>query len=231
MKNINLNLFNPLEPGIPEIARNMVDRFEIDGKQVLEIGIGWGGFTAYCLEKRAVVTGIEKSEQDLFTAKNDIRLKSANLIVADGTKLPFENSKFDFVFAWEVIEHVEVGSEVNFFSEAQRVLKSGGFFVISTPNSNFFSKLLDPAYLPLKHRHYSPNQFKAYAKQSSFKPIEILQLGTWPLGIWNVFVYISKWIFRKKKNILSQDFFIRILKKNIRKEGWVSLVGIFESQR
>ncbi len=46
--------------------------------------------------------------------------------------LPYANERFDLVYSTEVIEHVE--GHRNFVSEAGRVLRPGGWLVLTTPN-------------------------------------------------------------------------------------------------
>lgn len=52
-------------------------------------------------------------------------------VVCSATKLPFENGYFDVYCSFEVLEHID---DLNvFFSEARRVLKRGGYCVLSSP--------------------------------------------------------------------------------------------------
>lgn len=55
--------------------------------------------------------------------------------------LPFGNAEFDVVYTTEVIEHVE-GHRM-FITEAARVLKPGGWFIITTPNVHRILSRLD----------------------------------------------------------------------------------------
>lgn len=50
--------------------------------------------------------------------------------VMDG--LPFEDNTFDFVFALEIMEHVE--SPTSMLTECRRVLKPDGALILSVPN-------------------------------------------------------------------------------------------------
>lgn len=78
-------------------------------------------------------------------------------------ELPFENESFDTVVCWEVIEHLPENSEHALFVEVNRVLKVGGAFSLSTPHDSLVSKLLDPAWWLMSHRHYSKGSLLGYA--------------------------------------------------------------------
>ena len=47
-------------------------------------------------------------------------------------RLPFEDGSFDVVLMTEVLEHLD--SQFHIVAEVSRVVRSGGFFVFSTPN-------------------------------------------------------------------------------------------------
>lgn len=65
-------------------------------------------------------------------AKED-KLKNVEFIQADARKLPFEDNFFDFATCVEVLEHVPNFEKA--IGEVKRVLKPGGTFVITVPNS------------------------------------------------------------------------------------------------
>jgi len=50
-------------------------------------------------------------------------------------KLPFRDESFDFVFAYEILEHMTEKNGRKFIEEIHRVLKHGGRASISTPNN------------------------------------------------------------------------------------------------
>lgn len=65
-------------------------------------------------------------------AQIDSKIPDANYKICPAEKLDFADEFFDIVFSNEVLEHVE--NDVLAVSEAYRVLKKGGLFVIFTPN-------------------------------------------------------------------------------------------------
>ena len=206
MKNPNNNRFNHLEPGIPGIAREILSNYPVERTLCLEIGIGWGAFVYNLLKKGAHVVGVEPTTEDLHTAKSDPRLNGATLQVGNGLDLKFPDETFDYVFAWEVLEHIPPNTEMIFFKEAFRVLKRGGIFVMSTPFDNPIAKLFDPAYWLKKHRHYSRNEIEKLVSSAGFELIEIRRYGSLPTALWINSIYISKWILRRE-NILKHTRF------------------------
>ena len=63
------------------------------------------------------------------------QIPSENLKICPAEALDFPDEKFDIVFSNEVLEHVQ--DDVKSVSEAWRVLKKGGVFVVFTPNSGW----------------------------------------------------------------------------------------------
>jgi len=76
-----------------------------------------------------VVYGIDAAKDALKKAsERGIITKDADI----SKRLPFKDDYFDFVFAGEVIEHIL--DTKAFLIEIHRVLKPGGYVVITTPN-------------------------------------------------------------------------------------------------
>lgn len=80
------------------------------------------------------------------------RSNIVTVVFDDMTRSSFRTGRFDCVAAIEVLEHVE--RDDLFVSEAHRVLKSGGAFVMSTPNGDHVSS----ANIPDHKRHYTRTQ-------------------------------------------------------------------------
>lgn len=88
---------------------SLLDRLDLEGKELMELGSGPGGNLRYILEnhKPKMVTGADIS-------KNMIKLAGQNLSdidleykleKIDGTTLPFSEGKFDLVFSATVLQH------------------------------------------------------------------------------------------------------------------------------
>lgn len=103
------------------------------GRRVLDIGFAGSDY-----EPDSLFQEIVASFPDKYVAGIDIngkkvdRLKRKNTFTGDGKKLPFKNGSFDCIILAEVLEHQ---TEVTpFLSEAIRVLRKKGVFLITTPN-------------------------------------------------------------------------------------------------
>ena len=115
---------------------------DMKNKKVLDIGCG-GGFTCEFLASRgALMTGIDRAEVLLNTARE--HAVQSNLAIdyqlGNATSLHFSDASFDVVTCFDVLEHITHWKLV--ISEAFRVLKPGGFFFFDTVNRNFISRFI-----------------------------------------------------------------------------------------
>lgn len=196
------NILNEL-PSSPLSARlresmSFVADTDIQGKRILDIGCGFGWFEYGVLARGARrVDGIEVTEADLRTAKENLKDARVSFTVAGALDLPFPDNSFDTVVAWEVLEHIPRSSENQMFKEVARVLKTGGRFYLSTPYDSFLSKILDPAWWLIGHRHYSQEALTTYANGSGMNVLSMHRKG----GIWSLLntlnMYFSKWVLRR----------------------------------
>jgi len=79
-------------------------------------------------------------------------------------KLPLKEASVDIVIATEVIEHLLIPE--NLLSEANRVLKDGGFLLLSTPNLRWWVNmlLLIAGYPPANTRYWVLRELWATSK-------------------------------------------------------------------
>jgi len=102
-------------------------RYFRDCTRILDIGPGIGLFMS-CAPKKMV--GLDINER----AVAHLRKRGFTAVKGDATKLPFKNCSFDGVMCSHVIEHLQPEEARKMIQEADRVLKSGGIFVIRTPH-------------------------------------------------------------------------------------------------
>jgi SAM-dependent methyltransferase len=125
----------PLERAQMEYEIEVAGRFlryfpdlKLQGKEVLEIGCGYGGSAVHFAELGAKrVVGLEPFEKPCkqgraFVAEK--RVSNVKFVVGFGEQIPLRSNLFDVVTSYDVFEHVEdLGSVLD---ECLRVLKPGG---------------------------------------------------------------------------------------------------------
>jgi len=87
--------------------------------------------------------------------------------VANAERIPFENGRFDIVFANNVLEHLD--DPQNVFREVTRVLKLGGVFLFKTPNRRHYMPTL--ARLTPHRFHQYVNRLRGRAEVDTFPTV------------------------------------------------------------
>ena len=98
----------------------------------LEIGGGEGGLTALVYPESKV---FNIDFEIAFGKAACNRENNVTFICGDATALPFPDDFFDAVTLFDVLEHI--GDDKRAITESLRVLKKGGFLLLSTPNKNW----------------------------------------------------------------------------------------------
>ena len=76
-------------------------------QRILEVGCGTGRFMVKCLEAGHEVHGLDLSPQMLEECvKKTSNFKQSNYCLAEGSKLPFKDSQFDFVYSIRTLNQV-----------------------------------------------------------------------------------------------------------------------------
>ena len=108
------------------------------GKLIVDIGCAQGAYTIEMAKKAKFVVGVDIQHEALkvFMQKRISHgLRNLSAVNMRVEKLGFRNEYFDIVTLIEVIEHVKDEKEA--LRECYRILKKGGYIVISAPNRIF----------------------------------------------------------------------------------------------
>jgi len=144
---------DPLRTANAVIRRNLRLNASYARGQLLDIGCG------------------SKPYQDLFTVARytgvDLpgTFQGAQDVYASGLALPFCSSVFDTVLSTEVLEHVPEPSQL--LGEAYRVLRPGGYLLLTTPQTWGLH------HVPYDYYRYTPFGLRYLAEKNGFKVIRI----------------------------------------------------------
>lgn len=105
---------------------------ETDITSVLEVGGGQSGLSAM-LFPSAEITNIDL-ESSYASAPCNLQAR-VTFVSGDATALPFADATFDAVTMFDLLEHVPDHEQA--VAEAYRVLKPGGYLLVSTPSDNW----------------------------------------------------------------------------------------------
>jgi ubiquinone/menaquinone biosynthesis C-methylase UbiE len=121
----NTNLTRDLDSNV---TRNLLANRRFDS--ILELGCGTGKNTVFFAEIGANVHALDFSQGMIQKAKEKVQTENVRFERADLTKRwPCEDASYDLISCNLVLEHIEALSHI--FSEAARVLKPNGIFLIN----------------------------------------------------------------------------------------------------
>lgn len=169
-------------PGTHDVALRLIRKHIPEGALLLDAGCGEGAFT-----KRLINTDYRVVATDIDTERfvpEEVPLVRADL----NSALPFEASTFDAVVALEVVEHLDCWG--HFVRETHRILKDGGFLLLSLPNIlnlssrlryffHGYPSLYSKKRLEEDHRHIHialiPAPFlRSVAEKTGFRAVEFI---------------------------------------------------------
>lgn len=109
------------------------------GERILDVGCGNG---IYYDKLQDYFPEVEYIGLDLLEAmiqNHPLKKDDGKLLLADAQDLPFEDNSFDIVMANHTLHHVSDMDQA--ISEARRILKKGGLFVVATNSVNTMPEL------------------------------------------------------------------------------------------
>jgi 2-polyprenyl-3-methyl-5-hydroxy-6-metoxy-1,4-benzoquinol methylase len=135
-----------------ELVLRWIDKLSLSvGEKVLEIGCGGGSCTValakrgYLVEAMDSIGGMLNSTQQR-AAEAGVS-SSVTTSLGDAHNLAFQNSSFAFVLAIGVLPYLQAPEEA--LREMSRVLRPGGFLLVTAGNRWSLGNILDPWLCPL----------------------------------------------------------------------------------
>ncbi len=148
-----------LSPYWGEHAARYVFALEYVGdKKVLDIACGTGYGVGMLQKKASFVVGVDIDADAVNQARNECSGK-AGVLLGNGIGLPFASETFDVITSFETLEHLE--RRLEFLGELHRVLKSGGWLLLSTPNALYSQPVNGVPANPFHVHEYEPDELNA----------------------------------------------------------------------
>lgn len=156
-----------------------------ENSKVLDIACGPGVMIPGLRSKRCLITCTDAAPEMITRIKEEYGdAPDLTAVVGDAYALPFESYTYDVATAMGLIEYLE--DQGRFLSEANRVLKQGGTFIITFPNHPSPWRAANRLFVLLKrllskkssgkvaHREYTAKGAYALLEQHGFQIQEVL---------------------------------------------------------
>lgn len=103
--------------------------------RLLDIGCSIGVFPKLAKELGVEVYALDTAEEAIRYGRENFGLK--NTIVGTIDDIPANWKDFDFITCFQVLEHID--EPLHFIEKIYKLLKAGGYFIMSVPNRNRLS--------------------------------------------------------------------------------------------
>ena len=132
----DLKRFDDWYFGYYPYLKKHVDPFDLRGRSVLEIGLGYGTLGQYIAERGAVYYGLDVAATPVEMMRHRLRMLGGpaedRVVQGSALEIPFPSDTFDHVYSIGCLHHT--GDLSRSFAEVRRVLKPGGTTVLMLYN-------------------------------------------------------------------------------------------------
>jgi ubiquinone/menaquinone biosynthesis C-methylase UbiE len=161
---------------LPEIRYIIQQLGDIHGKEILELGCGFGEVSVYFAKQGANATASDLSSGMLSIASRlaERHGVSINTCKCPADAAPFPDSSFDIIYCGNLLHHVDIPQTM---AEVARLLKPGGIFaswdpIAYNPAINIYRKLASNVRTDDEHPLKSKDikTMKKFFSNNIFKP-------------------------------------------------------------
>lgn len=112
----------------------------VKGPEILDIGCAYGYFLDR-FQGQGNLHGVDVSEHAIAVAKATYPNYAFATAILGVAPLPFEDNKFQTIFATDVVEHLHYSDQAAATKDVLRVLAPGGCWLITTPNRSILRRI------------------------------------------------------------------------------------------
>jgi SAM-dependent methyltransferase len=138
-----LRRFDAAYFGLYPYLAGYVDRFDLAGRPVLEVGLGYGTLGQYIVERGAVYHGLDIAPTPVAMMQHRLRLLGSGgeerVQQGSALEIAWPDATFDFVYSIGCLHHT--GDLKRSVSEVHRVLRPGGTAVVMLYNGHSARRL------------------------------------------------------------------------------------------
>jgi ubiquinone/menaquinone biosynthesis C-methylase UbiE len=162
---------------------DLIERSQLRGSKVLEIGSGTGRFSRRIHELGGELTVLDIGVALVNTLAQEL---SCDAVAGDTLCLPFQNDSYDAIISSECIEHT-LDPELA-IREMCRVCRPGGIVCLTTPNKLWYPALVLSQKLGVRRfagieNWMFPHRAAAVMRQEGMGPITISGCHLWPFQL------------------------------------------------
>ncbi len=169
------NFFNLMKLTLKDVGFDKITKSFPKSKKFLDIGSAVGLLLNYAKQKGWDAVGVEICKESADYAKNKFNVEVYNKTLE---KAKFKSNTFNVVHMSHVIEHVPSPSDT--LNEIYRILKPGGYLIITTPRvDSLQAKLFKETWRSYHRDHiyiFSKKTLKGLLEKNKFK---IKKFVTW----------------------------------------------------
>jgi ubiquinone/menaquinone biosynthesis C-methylase UbiE len=200
--------------------------------KVLDVGCNVGSLTSEIKKSRPdlEITACDNQKENLQYFKRHFN-KGIKIIYGDAHHLPFNNSSFNALLMFDVLEHLDKPKKA--IGEINRVLKKRGIFHLSVPCEKSLATWDGWLYRLFKRnlkqktaghsQLFTVEEIKKMLKNQDFKVIDLYFSQHFLDQFFSLFFYLYVWIFRQGRffNLQQKSKRLPILASTIRIGAWL----------
>jgi len=137
---------------------------------VLEVGCGPGYGTNYLSNHVKHIIGLDIDKNVIQYASDKYSSENCSFKFYNGLKIPYDDNTYNAVVSFQVIEHLQ--DDINYLAEIRRILKTGGIYILTTPNRTHRVKPNQKPWNRFHVREYSPDELGNILK-ATFSEINV----------------------------------------------------------